>query len=332
MTLRVVEDQLPDVPEPGCVYRLNARFDPEFYAKRTHRNHPWMHRQADQNTWVRGVTVGIAGCGGMGGLVPALLARAGLGVIRFADPDVYDESNINRQFMARKDTIGQSKALCTARAVRDITDDVTFEAYTDGICEDTVHSFVEGCDVILDEIELFDLANRLLLHRVARELGVPVFNCNTVGTSSHMFLYTPSGLSLEEVLGVSYAELIALKARRRTQDPGQSEAATDELGKRALRALVPRIPEYYPGQLKEALAMVKQGTAPIHPCNPTMAAGWLADRIIMFLQQSQSSTPYNYLRMPEMPTYLWYDAGSHRMEVVNEGRWWEHGAANVDPT
>lgn len=40
----------------------------------------------------------IAGCGGLGGHVASLLARMGAGGFRLCDPDIFEESNLNRQY------------------------------------------------------------------------------------------------------------------------------------------------------------------------------------------------------------------------------------------
>jgi len=110
------------------------------------------------------MTIGIAGCGGMGGLVAQILLRAGIGTIKIADTEVFDASNINRQFGAQRHTIGQNKAITTAKMLRATSDDTSIHVYPKGITEEYVDSFVDGCDLILDEIEYWSLAGRILLH------------------------------------------------------------------------------------------------------------------------------------------------------------------------
>ena len=51
----------------------------------------------------------VFGVGGVGGHVCEALARAGVGQIDIVDKDVVDETNINRQIIATKDTIGLDK-------------------------------------------------------------------------------------------------------------------------------------------------------------------------------------------------------------------------------
>ena len=51
----------------------------------------------------------LAGCGGLGGYVAQLMTRMGVGAFRLCDPDVFEESNINRQCFCTEKTLGQLK-------------------------------------------------------------------------------------------------------------------------------------------------------------------------------------------------------------------------------
>lgn len=53
--------------------------------------------------------VAIFGIGGVGGMCTEALARAGVGTITIIDHDAIDESNINRQVIATKDSVGRYK-------------------------------------------------------------------------------------------------------------------------------------------------------------------------------------------------------------------------------
>ena len=49
---------------------------------------------------LREATVLIGGCGAEGGGTAITLARMGIGALRLCDPDVFDVSNLNRQWGA----------------------------------------------------------------------------------------------------------------------------------------------------------------------------------------------------------------------------------------
>ena len=56
-----------------------------------------------------GASVLVFGIGGVGGYVCEALARAGVGALALVDDDVVDETNINRQIIATRDTVGRDK-------------------------------------------------------------------------------------------------------------------------------------------------------------------------------------------------------------------------------
>src|SRR3989338_5770836 len=101
MPLVLSATELPDQPDMHTVYRLYPHNpDESFYWERVDRNIGWITRE--EQALLRNATVGIAGCGGMGGMIAERLLRLGVGEMRIADPEVFDISNINRQFAATR--------------------------------------------------------------------------------------------------------------------------------------------------------------------------------------------------------------------------------------
>ena len=80
------------------------------------RNFPTL-TPAEQLTLWRGSAL-VAGLGGLGGCQAMLLARAGVGRLYLADGDAFTPSNLNRQLLATALTLGQNKAVVTARHLR----------------------------------------------------------------------------------------------------------------------------------------------------------------------------------------------------------------------
>ena len=54
--------------------------------------------------------VAVFGIGGVGGYCVEALARAGIGTLHLYDDDTVSESNLNRQIVALRSTLGQPKA------------------------------------------------------------------------------------------------------------------------------------------------------------------------------------------------------------------------------
>jgi molybdopterin/thiamine biosynthesis adenylyltransferase len=291
--------------------------DDRYYSERTDRNIGWI-TQAEQDI-LRNSVVGIAGAGGMGGLLASILVRVGVGEIRISDCETFDVSNINRQFAATRGTVGKSKALETARMIREIADDTTVVVYPQGITEESAYHFVEGCHIICDEIEVLAIDARILLHRQSRTYGVNVFNCNTVGFSTNLFLYTPTSMTIEEATGVSYEE--AQKLRNKAVC-GDAESLTN-IVHAMMRAVVPNLPEYRPTAVEtDHMAFyrrfLQEKKVPIIATNPPMATGFLANRVLLHLLRN-SGVPRAIVNTPEMPGYLTFDAAHMHAQVGTRG-------------
>lgn len=64
--------------------------------------------------------VAVFGIGGVGGHAVDALARSGIGALTLVDNDAVSESNLNRQMIATRDTIGQPKVEAAAAHIRSI--------------------------------------------------------------------------------------------------------------------------------------------------------------------------------------------------------------------
>lgn len=310
---------VPKRPKIDEVLRLiphNA--DAAYYRERTDRNIGWITRE-EQELLSRAV-IGIAGCGGMGAQLAEKFLRLGVGEIRIADNEAFDVSNINRQFAASRKTVGISKAFATARMLRDVSDDNTIVVYPRGICESSVHDFTHGCDVICDEIEFWAVGPRILLHQEARRENVPVFNCNTVGFGTRLFLFTPESSTMEELLHMSLEEGMELSTAL-----GQKTASKAQIARvleSMLLGLVPELPDYYQGGGNAEIVrqrLLTEGRASIIATNPPLATGFLADRVLLYLLRN-SETKRSIVETPAMPAYLYFDAALMQAKVI-EGRW-----------
>ena len=64
--------------------------------------------------------VAVFGLGGVGSWCAEALARAGVGELTLIDKDRVEESNINRQLVALRSTVGRQKVQVMAERIRDI--------------------------------------------------------------------------------------------------------------------------------------------------------------------------------------------------------------------
>ena len=103
----------------------------------------------------------LIGCGGLGGTLLELLARAGVGEITAVDGDVFTESNLNRQILCTEQTLGRSKVAVAEERIRQIAPGLRFHGVAARFDADNAASLVRGKDLVLDALD--SVPSRLLL-------------------------------------------------------------------------------------------------------------------------------------------------------------------------
>lgn len=111
--------------------------------------------------------VAIFGIGGVGSYVVEALARVGIGKFILVDKDIVDETNINRQIIATKKTIGISKVEVAKTRILEINTNAKVETYQEffmpeskDIIDNTVNYIVDAVDTVTAKIELVIRANK----------------------------------------------------------------------------------------------------------------------------------------------------------------------------
>ena len=131
---------------------------------------------------LKGSSVVIAGVGAVGGYVLEGLVRAGVGHIKVVDSDVFSESNLNRQILATRDTIGRKKAEVAAERARSINPDIDIEIMDSIVSKDTVPDILSGRpDVLADAIDTVE--HKVSLLRYAAENNIRTFS--SMGAALH---------------------------------------------------------------------------------------------------------------------------------------------------
>lgn len=258
--------------------------------------------------------VAIAGMGGMGGYQAITFTRLGIGNITIGDPEVFDISNINRQYGATQNTIGKNKAFETARMMRDIAPDGTVTVYPQGITEETVDQFIQGTDVVVDMIEFWAVGARILLHKRCREQNIPIINCNSVGHRTYILTFTHTGMPLEEALAISLEEGMMLQ--QKFEDKTASKEDMSKVMEAILKVFVPDEPEYckntndYSTQKALRDRLLLEGKAPIVATNPPFAAGVCATQVLHTLIRTHSPTLRNIPQPILFPGYAMIDCAT----------------------
>ena len=124
----------------------------------------------------------VAGAGAVGGYVLEGLVRAGVGHIRVVDSDIFSESNLNRQILATRDTIGRRKPEVAAERARSINPEIDIEVMPLMISSDTVPDILSGNpDALADAIDTVE--HKVALLRYAAENGIRTFS--SMGAALH---------------------------------------------------------------------------------------------------------------------------------------------------
>ena len=95
----------------------------------------------------------IIGCGGLGGVVAAHLARIGVGALTLVDDDVYEEHNLNRQFFSSPKTLGKSKSWIVRKGVLQINPSLHVKALHKRFDEHNAAALVHKKDVVVDALD-----------------------------------------------------------------------------------------------------------------------------------------------------------------------------------
>lgn len=140
--------------------------------------------------------VAIIGCGGLGGYVANLLARAGVGVFSLCDYDVFDESNLNRQLFCGENSLGRNKAEVCACALREMASHAVIHAFPVAAGPDSLPDILAGADIVVDCLDL--LTARRALEEAAHGAGLPFVHGAVAGEEGFVMLSRPgkSGMKL----------------------------------------------------------------------------------------------------------------------------------------
>jgi molybdopterin/thiamine biosynthesis adenylyltransferase len=178
---------------------LKPSYDQALYLERTRRNHHWLGGPAGQAR-LHDFRVAVAGLGGMGSNIAEMLVRLGVGHIKIADPDTIELSNLNRQVIANRNTVGHAKVAASVQELRNVAEDFELVWYADGVTQDNAEEFVSEVDVLIDEVDVFPLQVHAALHRAARSREIPVYSGFIIGMGAHIYKFFGSDYTLEDFL------------------------------------------------------------------------------------------------------------------------------------
>ena len=132
---------------------------------------------------LKNARVAVFGIGGVGGYVVEALARSGVGALDLIDHDTVSETNINRQILATRDTIGMDKVTAAAERVAAIDPAIKVTAKKCFFLPETAGEFdFSAYTYVVDAIDT--VTGKLMLVEAAQAAGTPIIS--SMGTGNKL--------------------------------------------------------------------------------------------------------------------------------------------------
>lgn len=145
--------------------------------------------------------VAVFGLGGVGSFCAEALARAGVGALTLVDDDTVAESNLNRQLVALRSTLGQPKAQVMAGRIGDINPQCRLTVLVQRYTPETRETFfAQPLDFVADCIDSVACKTDLIATAISREIPI----LSAMGTGNKL---DPSKLVLTDLAETSVCPL-----------------------------------------------------------------------------------------------------------------------------
>lgn len=124
--------------------------------------------------------VAIFGIGGVGSFVTEGLARAGVGNFILIDHDTVSLSNLNRQIIATRETIGRKKVEVMKERILSIHPEAKVTTLDEFFIPDSSHDMLDNSiDYIVDAIDT--ITAKIELAVTAKQLNIPIISAMGTG-------------------------------------------------------------------------------------------------------------------------------------------------------
>ncbi|WP_348716913.1 tRNA threonylcarbamoyladenosine dehydratase [uncultured Alistipes sp.] len=174
----------------------------------------WLQRTelllgAEKLAMLRRAHVLIVGLGGVGAYAAEMIARAGVGRLTLADADTVNVTNINRQLVALRSTVGRPKGEVLAERLRDIDPGIELTVVGRYIKDEETYALLDAAhyDYVVDAIDT--LSPKLALITAALERGYPLVS--SMGAGAKM---DPTKLEIEDISRTHHCPLAHMLRKR----------------------------------------------------------------------------------------------------------------------
>ena len=161
---------------------------------------------------IESARVAVFGVGGVGGFAVEALARTGVGAIDLFDRDTVSMSNLNRQIIATRDTIGKYKVDVMKERILSINPEIKVEANRVFYLPGETSVEFKSYDYIIDAIDTITAKIDIIVK--AKSMNVPVISAMGAGNKLE-----PTQLEVADIYETSVCPL-ARVMRKELKDRG----------------------------------------------------------------------------------------------------------------
>ncbi len=157
--------------------------------------------------------VAVFGIGGVGGYTVEALARSGVGTFDLVDDDKVCLTNLNRQILATRSTVGQYKVEVAKQRILDINPDAVVNLYKTFYGSQTSSEFdFSKFDYVVDAIDT--VSGKIELVMQANQVGVPIISCMGAGNKMDASSFQVTDIYKTSVCPLARVMRHELKKRR----------------------------------------------------------------------------------------------------------------------
>ncbi len=161
---------------------------------------------------LKNARVAVFGIGGVGGYVVEALARSGVGTFDLIDSDTVALSNLNRQIIATRDTIGKYKTEVMRERIHSICPDTDVEVHNCFYLPDTRDQFdFTKYDYVVDAVDTVTAKIDLILS--AKKANVPIISSMGAGNKMNPAMFEVADITKTSVCPLAKVMRRELKKR-----------------------------------------------------------------------------------------------------------------------
>lgn len=176
-------------------------------------NNNWLHRTElligkENVSKLKNSCVAVFGCGGVGSYAIEGLVRSGIGTLIIIDHDEVDITNINRQLIADKTTVGLSKVEVAKQRAKQINPEINVITYQEfGNISNFTNIIPTDCTYIVDAID--SINSKVELIEYAKNNNIPIIS--SMGTGNKL---NPTMFEVDDIFNTTICPLARIMRKR----------------------------------------------------------------------------------------------------------------------